>query len=142
MEKFSRERPLYTTHPSPAENSDETSSWSLQQRRLRSLGGKETILKVSNKSELKGSFQSAYTFYKHPEESGEMEISGEDQRNTPGELQAGVAQCLDRLDGLHHRRGDPAGVRQDEGQEEVGVNLISQTAHFPGESERSRTENN
>ena len=71
-----------------------------------------------------------------------MEISGEDERDTPGELQTGVAQALDGLDGLHDRRGDPAGVGQDEGQEEVGVNLISQTAHFPGESERSRTENN
>ena len=78
---------------------------------------------------------SAYTFYKHPEESGQMEISGEDKGNTPGELQAGVAQSLDGLDGLHHRRGDPASVRQDEGQEEVGVNLISQTAHLPGEGE-------
>ena len=80
-----------------------------------------------------GFLSGAYTFYKHPEESGQMEISGEDEGNTPGELQAGVAQRLDGLDGLHHRRGDPAGVRQDEGQEEVGVNLISQTAHFPGE---------
>ena len=44
-----------------------------------------------------------------------MEISGEDEGDTPGELQAGVTQGLDRLDGLHHRRGDPAGVRQDEG---------------------------
>ena len=51
------------------------------------------------------------TFHKHPEESGQMEISGEDERDTPGELQAGVTQGLDRLDGLHHRRGDPAGVR-------------------------------
>ena len=82
------------------------------------------------------------TFYKHPEESGEMEISGEDEGDTPGELQAGVAQRLNGLDGLHHRRGDPAGVRQDEGQKEVGVDLVSQTAHFPGEGERSRMEHN
>ena len=70
-----------------------------------------------------------------------MEISGEDEGDTPGELQAGVTQGLDRLDGLHHRRGDPAGVRQDEGQEEVGVNLISQTPHFPGESKGFPMEN-
>ena len=71
-----------------------------------------------------------------------MEVSGEDERDTPGELQAGVAQRLDRLDGLHHRRGDPAGVRQDEGQEEVGVNLISQTPHLPRDRESWSMENN
>ena len=71
-----------------------------------------------------------------------MEVSGEDERDTPRELQAGVAQRLDRLDGLHHRRGDPAGVRQDEGQEEVGVNLVSQTPHLPRDSESWSMENN
>ena len=60
-----------------------------------------------------------------------MEISGEDERDAPGELQAGVG-LLDCLDGLHDRRGDPASVRQDECHEEVGVNLVSQTSHFPG----------
>ena len=71
-----------------------------------------------------------------------MKVSGEYEGDTPGELQAGVTQGLDRLDGLHHRRGDPAGVRQDEGKEEVGVDLVPQTAHLPSESEWSRMAHN
>ena len=41
------ERPLLLkTYPIPAENSDEISFWNLQQKMLRSLGEKETILKI------------------------------------------------------------------------------------------------
>ena len=70
------------------------------------------------------------TFYKHPEEGRQMEISGEDEGDAPGELEA-VVRVLASLDGLHHRRGDPAGVRQDERHEQVGVDFISQAPHFP-----------
>ena len=65
-----------------------------------------------------------------PEEGGQMEISGEDEGDAPGELEA-VVRVLASLDGLHHRRGDPAGVRQDERHEQVGVDFISQAPHFP-----------
>ena len=70
------------------------------------------------------------TFYKHPEEGSQMEISGEDEGDAPGELEA-VVRVLTSLDGLHHRGGDPAGVRQDERHEQVGVDFISQAPHFP-----------
>ena len=36
------------------------------------------------------------------------------------------------LEAGHDRRGYPAWVGQDEGQEKVGVDLVSETAHFSG----------
>lgn len=36
------------------------------------------------------------------------------------------------LEAGHDRRGDPAWVGQDKGQEKVGVDLVSETAHFSG----------
>ena len=70
-----------------------------------------------------------------------MEVSGEDQGDTPGELQAGVG-VLDSLDGLHDRGGDPAGVGKDEGKEQIGMDFISQTSHFPRQILLARVDSN
>ena len=35
------------------------------------------------------------------------------------------------MQGLHDGRDDPAGVGQDERQEQVGVDLIAETSHLP-----------
>ena len=35
------------------------------------------------------------------------------------------------MHGLHDGRDDPAGVGQDEGQEQVGVDLVAETSHLP-----------
>ena len=50
-----------------------------------------------------------------------MEVSEEDERNTPGELNTLAGE----VDALHDGSDDPAGVGEDEGQEQVGVDLVS-----------------
>ena len=67
------------------------------------------------------------TLYEHPEEGGKMEVSGEDERDTPGELKTGVG-VMEALDNCSH---DPTRVSQDEGQEQVGMDLIPETPHLP-----------
>ena len=61
------------------------------------------------------------TFHKHPEEGCKMEVSEEDERNTPGELNTLAGE----VDALHDAGDDPADVGEDEGQEQVGVDFVS-----------------
>ena len=61
------------------------------------------------------------TFDKHPKEGCKMEVSEEDERNTPGELNTLAGE----VDALHDGGDDPAGVGEDEGQEQVGVDFVS-----------------
>ena len=55
-----------------------------------------------------------------------MEVSVEDQRDTPRELNSPAGE----VDALHVGGDDPACVGQDEGQEQVGVDLVPQALHF------------
>ena len=50
-----------------------------------------------------------------------MEVSEEDERNTPWELETLTGE----VDALHDGGDDPAGVGEDEGQEQVGVDFVS-----------------
>ena len=61
------------------------------------------------------------TFHKHPEEGCKMEVSEEDERNTPRELNT----LAGKVDALHDGGDDPAGVGEDEGQEQVGMDFVS-----------------
>ena len=68
--------------------------------------------------------QRTQTFYKHPEECCEVEISESDEGEAPGELDWG------QVEALQHRRDNPAGVGEGEGEEKIGMDFVTQTAHL------------
>ena len=63
--------------------------------------------------------QRTQTFYKHPEECGEVEISESDEGKAPGELHWGLVEAL------QHRRANPAGVGEGEGEEQIRMDFIT-----------------
>ena len=60
------------------------------------------------------------TFHKHPEESCQVEVSEEDERDTPWELNTTAGE----MDALHDGGEYPTGIGKDEGEEQVGVDLV------------------
>ena len=67
-----------------------------------------------------------HTFNKHPEEGCKVEVSVKDNKDTPWELNSPAGE----VDALHVGSDDPKGVGQDEGQKQVGVDLVPQASQF------------
>ena len=67
-----------------------------------------------------------HTFNKHPEEGCKVEVSVEDDKDTPWELNSPAGE----VDALHDGDEDPECVGKDESQEQVWVDLVPQAPHF------------